>query len=398
MNNPSITIIGAGLQGSSIALALSKRGFAVTLLESKAEPLLGASLRNEGKIHLGFVYALDGDGSTRKIMLEGALSFGSLIESWCGNVPWEEWRSENFNYLVMPDSLITSKQLEYSYQDISKSIANLESASTRKIYLGRPLSWVWRKSREVNLMGETIRGDIFETEEVSIDPCRFSEFIAQKVKGDRNISFHGGVTVRSAQRRGCGFELEIIENGSISKILSDIVINCSWEDRLRLDKTVGIEPYPPECSYRIKYQILLKPKDYSKVRAVTMVQGPYGDIVPWKDGTVYLSWYPKSCTYFSALPPDYDYESKASKVAEESLDAISKLFPLLSDSEIISSLPGIIVAHGQSDVDQIDSDLHKRNIIGPRAYDGWWSVDTGKLTTAPYFAEQTAEWIEREIK
>ncbi len=399
MNNPSITIIGAGLQGASIALALSKRGYSSILLDKRPAPLLGASLRNEGKIHLGFVYALDGDGSTRKIMLEGALSFGSLIESWCGDVPWDEWRSENFKYVVMPDSLLSSQQLESSYTDISECLAKLESQFGRKLYyLGRSLSWLWRRSKDDRLMGETFSREVFETEEVSIDPRRFSEFLAQKIREDRNISFYGGVSVVAAKRKGNGFELEIFENGSPSKLSSDIVINCTWEDRLRLDKTVGIEPYPTQSSYRIKYQILVSSKDYSKMRAVTMVQGPYGDIVPWRDGTVYLSWYPKSCTYFSSRPPEDDHQSQAYKVAEESLDAISKLYPTLSGAKILSSLPGIIVARGQSDVDQIDSDLHMRNKIGPRAYNGWWSVDTGKLTTAPYFAEKTAALIESEIR
>jgi 2-polyprenyl-6-methoxyphenol hydroxylase-like FAD-dependent oxidoreductase len=54
-----IAVLGAGLQGTCIALELARRGFDVDLLDQDLEPLNRASLRNEGKIHLGFVYAKD---------------------------------------------------------------------------------------------------------------------------------------------------------------------------------------------------------------------------------------------------------------------------------------------------------------------------------------------------
>jgi 2-polyprenyl-6-methoxyphenol hydroxylase-like FAD-dependent oxidoreductase len=84
MSRPSIAVLGAGLQGCCVSLALAARGYRVLLLERRAAPLQATALRNEGKIHLGFVYALDASGVTCKRMLEGALSFAPLIDRWCG--------------------------------------------------------------------------------------------------------------------------------------------------------------------------------------------------------------------------------------------------------------------------------------------------------------------------
>ena len=52
-----IAVLGAGLQGACIALELARRGHEVDLIDQDVQPLNRASLRNEGKIHLGFVYA-----------------------------------------------------------------------------------------------------------------------------------------------------------------------------------------------------------------------------------------------------------------------------------------------------------------------------------------------------
>ena len=54
-----IAILGAGLAGVGVALELSRRAIPVTLIEQDPLPINRASLRNEGKIHLGLIYAND---------------------------------------------------------------------------------------------------------------------------------------------------------------------------------------------------------------------------------------------------------------------------------------------------------------------------------------------------
>ena len=47
-------MIGAGVVGCALVLALARRGVSVVQLEAEAEPALGASGTNSGILHLGF--------------------------------------------------------------------------------------------------------------------------------------------------------------------------------------------------------------------------------------------------------------------------------------------------------------------------------------------------------
>jgi glycerol-3-phosphate dehydrogenase len=49
-----VAVVGAGVVGSAVALALARRGVAVALLEAEAEPGLAASGTNSGILHTGF--------------------------------------------------------------------------------------------------------------------------------------------------------------------------------------------------------------------------------------------------------------------------------------------------------------------------------------------------------
>ena len=68
----TVTVVGAGVVGSAVALALARRGAAVTLLEAQAEPGLSASGTNSGVLHTGFD-SVPGELETELILRAGAL-------------------------------------------------------------------------------------------------------------------------------------------------------------------------------------------------------------------------------------------------------------------------------------------------------------------------------------
>jgi glycerol-3-phosphate dehydrogenase len=65
-------VIGAGVVGCAVALALARRHVAVGLLEAEPEPARGASGTNSGILHLGFDSA-PGELETELILASGAL-------------------------------------------------------------------------------------------------------------------------------------------------------------------------------------------------------------------------------------------------------------------------------------------------------------------------------------
>src|SRR5947208_13756055 len=54
LERPDVCVIGGGVVGAAVALALALRGADVTVLEAEAEPGLAASGTNSGILHTGF--------------------------------------------------------------------------------------------------------------------------------------------------------------------------------------------------------------------------------------------------------------------------------------------------------------------------------------------------------
>jgi Predicted dehydrogenase len=67
-----VAVVGAGVVGSAVALALARRGVAVALLEAESAPGLAASGTNSGIVHSGFDSA-PGELETKLILRSAAL-------------------------------------------------------------------------------------------------------------------------------------------------------------------------------------------------------------------------------------------------------------------------------------------------------------------------------------
>ena len=77
-------VLGGGLQGCCVALALAERGIDVTLFDRNDQLLSRAAVANEGKIHLGYMYANDPSYSTARMMMQGALAFAPFFARHLG--------------------------------------------------------------------------------------------------------------------------------------------------------------------------------------------------------------------------------------------------------------------------------------------------------------------------
>lgn len=77
MTDVEVAVVGAGVVGCATALALSRRGVAVAVLESEREPGLAASGTNSGILHTGFDSG-PGELETELILRSAALRDGVL--------------------------------------------------------------------------------------------------------------------------------------------------------------------------------------------------------------------------------------------------------------------------------------------------------------------------------
>src|SRR5436305_3239358 len=79
MDEFDVAVVGAGVVGSAVALALARRGADVALLEAQDEPGLAASGTNSGIVHTGFD-SVPGKLET-ELILRGAALRGPVFEA-----------------------------------------------------------------------------------------------------------------------------------------------------------------------------------------------------------------------------------------------------------------------------------------------------------------------------
>lgn len=400
-----VVVIGAGLAGSCTALELARQGLRVVLLDRDRMPMNRASRRNEGKIHLGLIYAADPTFATAELQLRGGLSFYPLLSRWIGDRVDSLETSTPFVYLVAGDSVLTPEQLQSHYAKVEQSYRQQIADDPSLSYLGTLPTYLTRRlplekiDKRLNSSGLSAA---FETSELAVDTDQLSEHIARAITADDNIEFFPHHCVHEIESRENGFVLSGESTGSSWSHQCEQVVNATWESRLMLDASLGLEP-PPGWLYRLKYRVLARcPDRLHNAPSTTMVLGRYGDVVIRPNGTAFLSWYPAGMQGWSdqLAPPSQwtnacqgDRLSQEPSLADQIIDGIADWYPDIAGCTPYQLDAGAIVAYGNTDVDDPESGLHDRTQVGVFSVDGYHSVDPGKLTTAPYFAMQAAERV-----
>jgi hypothetical protein len=407
-NRPKIAILGAGIQGVSVALALNHAGFQVELYDRSSSPMNRTSLKGEGKLHLGYVYGNDPSLATAKIMVEGAMNFGTLLDSWLPSpIDWKTICSEPFTYAVLGDSMVSTDSLFEHYSKVDDIIES--HIKKGAVYAGNKTFKRASKISSPRLHGLSNEvTDAFSTSEVAIDPSLLAEKLVSALK-TLKIPFFGNRTITGVERKDQRFSVSMNHAvGTTESIEADAVVNCLWDGRLEIDSTLGINT-SRACMYRMKYAIHGTMKNRpQKPITTTFTLGPYGDVVYRNTGRVYLSWYPDCLAGLSTgkkPPEEWSSELNSSAVTpnreeiiHKTIRALSEKLEFLRDLHIDTVTAGVIVAWGESDIDIHNSKLHQRHEIGVHNHDGYLSVDTGKLTTAPLFASRVAEKLTAYLK
>jgi hypothetical protein len=397
-------VIGSGLMGSGVALELAKRGKSSLLVDQDPEIMNRASLRNEGKIHLGLIYAADKSLRTGIDQLSGALSFFRILESWVGDKIDEIEISSPFIYLVAKDSLLKGEELASYYRSLQEYFDDQFKKKNLNSYLGKKLDHLYKRLslQSANHLFET-RGieSVFQTSERAINTDYLKKVISAAIQSDPAIEWCGNTKVINIESHENSYLITCFKKDTNEeiKISAKKVFNASWDQRLKLDSTLGIKPIDGWL-HRLKYRVLVKTPRDMNLQSATMVLGSYGDVVI-RDQSSYLSWYPvcmKGWSHDLSPPKIWEDVCKgsltgqyANNLAQQTIKKIASWYPAISDVEILSVDAGVIFAHGQLDVNHIDSELHQRTTVGINRQNNFFSINSGKLTTAPLFAIKTVD-------
>ena len=183
----------------------------------------------------------------------------------------------------------------------------------------------------------------------------------------------------------------------------DHVVNALWDGRFKLNEALGFRANRPWL-HRLKYGVSFRlPPGVRPPPSATFVLGPFGEVVTYGDGIIYLTWYPECLLAISTAvtPPEWDTypaDPLRSRIITGTFRALSEIVVSLRnlDSERLPEAivkGGAIVAWGKTDIYDPASELHRRFEIGVTSEGRFHSVDPGKLTMAPHFAEICAERI-----
>lgn len=394
-----VGVIGGGIQGTCLAMELVTRGVDVDLIEASPVVMDGASRHNEGKIHLGFVYANDPSYRTAQLMIRAADRFQPLMRRWLGSGFDDLPVSTPFNYAVHVGSLLSADHLAGIYSDIGQMMRGMVDGS----YFGvEDPDVVVRLGRSDHGYGPAV-DTVFSTRELALHPDPLADLVAKTVADAEGIGVLTGATVIGADVAARRLEIAGLDGTTTWLGPYDHIVNCAWGGRPAIDEAAGLGHRSP-WTFRMKYFLLASaPAGLQPIPSTTVVLGSFGDIVDYGNGEHYLSWYPAGRLGWSTdlAPPKWPTRpdiAVGARIAGETLANLESVLPAVSRFTdrfrvALDVRGGVIYALGATDLDDPDSELHTRSKIGLRSQGRYHSVDTGKYTTAPLFAVQAADRI-----
>ena len=405
MSRERVLVLGAGSQGTLIALMLERRGYSVTLIDKAPAPLLRAGLRNEGKVHLGFIFVNDPSFETPLLMLRSALAFASAVEECVGRpIDWDTCVSRPFTYVIARDSMLAPDTLTDRYQRLQDAYA--ETIRDRSVsYLGHRPPRLWGQGSARSVGGHIADGNaasVVDTVEVALDLQEFRRILCASL--EHRVEMLAGHSVDAVVRTPGGFRVSgVTARGEAWERGAGIVVNCLWDGRLTLDRELGLIP-SRRWVYRLKFRLLgTLPPALHGLPSLSVVLGPYGDLVVYPRHRTYLSWYPACLQGWNTdLAPPAAWDApcdgrvdagQAADLQSQALEGFGRLIPGLGDTEVDTVDAGVIFSWGETDIQDPASELHRRCEIGINQHDGYFSVDPGKMTCAPLFARELAALV-----
>jgi glycine/D-amino acid oxidase-like deaminating enzyme len=403
-----VAVLGGGLQGCCVALALAERGINTAIFDRNDRLLSRAAVANEGKIHLGYMYANDRSYSTARVMMQGALAFAPFFARHLGLSQDSISISRPAAYVVHRDSQRSPDQVSRYLKSVHALIREA-SEGRRDAYFGRDLAdepRMWSEAEREAQFDPQVALAAFDTAEVAIDPAALAGAVRKRMDADPRIDVRLGHQVTSVDDAN-GLEVVLQAPGGIVRERFDHVVNALWDGRFAINETRGLRPDRPWL-HRLKYGVSFRlPRGSNLPPSATFVSGPFGEVVSYADGLTYLTWYPVCLQGISrdVTPPEwptYPAEPLRSGLLQGTLKAMAQFVPCLraldpGELQDVTVKGGVIVAWGETDIYDPGSELHRRFEIGVTSAGRFHSVDPGKLTMAPYFADVCAGRILQDI-
>ena len=389
--------------GLCTALELVRRRQSVTLIEGASDIMQGASRWNEGKIHLGYLYAADSTLSTATRLIPGGLAFTDLVERHIGQ-RLDRFSTDDDVFLVHRDSVVSADAFASHAMRVATLVHDLASRSNAPRYLTRVVGAPPVRLSPSELADTASSDDVvagFRVAERSVSTVPIADLLCSAVRAEPKIELRVGTPVERVRRRDDQRLDVVVRNGPDDAFRGfDAVVNALWEGRPAVDASVGLMP-PAPWTHRFRAALFAAAAE-STLRSGVLCTGPFGDVKRYADGRLYLSWYDAGLlAEGTGIEPPYAAARLTSQrqvaVRERTLAGLARYFPAVSriaqDAAQLEVHGGWVYAIGRGSLADPASSLHQRDKFVVSADRGYISVDTAKYSLAPWLAARVAALI-----
>jgi len=389
-------VLGAGIMGTSTALLLARRGIRVVVFDAAGHLIDRASRWNEGKIHLGYLYAGDASLDTARRVLPGGLAFRPIVESLIAAPLGAAITDHDDTFLVHRDSVASLDGTAGYFDAVTRLVSDHPDRTHYLAPLTAPAVHRLTDDEIERLANPDVIVGGFRVPERSVSTTWVADRLADAVRAEPRIECRlltrvTGVT-RHASGRLC------VETAEASDGPYDAVVNALWEGRLAIDASMGL-PSPAAWSHRYRVSVFARTRRPLDVPSTVICTGPFGDVKNYNGRDFYLSWYPaglltESAAIVPELPPVLDAGAReriAATVIAQLAARLPRVYEIGDQIESCRVEGGWVYAAGTGSLADPASTIHRRDRIGTSRDGRYLSVDTGKYSIAPWLAQRIAE-------
>jgi glycine/D-amino acid oxidase-like deaminating enzyme len=395
-----VAVLGAGIMGSATALLLARGGARVVLFDRAPRPFAGASRWNEGKIHLGHLYAADPSLQTARCVLPGGLAFKPLTERLIGCSLEGAITAEDDTYLVHRNSAVAIGAMAHYFEAVTALaaahpgragyLADLSGARCHRL-----------TAAELDCLADTSRiAAGFRVPERSVSTTWLADRFVEALAAEPRIEQAMATEVRAVHGDAALAGRLTVETSRGIEGPFDAVVNALWEGRIALDEQLGIRT-PAGFSHRYRLSLFLRTREPATLPSAVIALGPFGDVKNYGGREFYLSWYPAGLMAEGGdfAPPVLEplTPTARQRIAADILDQLGGLLPgvaeLPAKAVEMRVEGGWVYAAGRGSLADPAATIHRRDRLGIQRHGAYLSIDTGKYSVAPWLAEQVVEML-----
>ncbi len=399
----SVAVLGAGIMGSSTALHLARRGVAVTLFDEAPEPFSGASRWNEGKIHLGFLYAADPTLRTARAVVAGGLDFKHQVEHLTGMSLDAATTTVDDHYLVHRDSVVAPAAVGVYLADVAAMVSASPAAGR---YLVDVSDCVVHRLAAADL--EAVSDPTFvvagyRVPERSVDTTMVADAFVDALRAEAGVAMAMAHRIISVQAAKDVREQWFVRTADGRHGPFDAVVNALWQGRPAVDESVG---HRPDAGHQHRYRVsvFVRTRHAVDTPCAVLSVGPFGDIKNYNGRNFYLSWYALGLLARAETvePPSVPEMTHAGRrdLTRGVFEALRSRLPWVERIERATTEArvegGWVYSQGSGLLDDPRATVHQRSRLGITNLGTYYSVDTGKYSVAPTLADRLARAITRD--